>query len=451
MATKSPKTRRETMGILLIAYATAAVLSFYGRLPSAIADFYVAHPYEIYFANFALPMLGLMYLHPRSPLRLAIIPVIAFGVLCYRDTRLRFMTNRTWATMLEGPSYLLFFTAVDALVLRRLYLGTDGKEHSEPLSAQKKNEKMKPVPQDTSGIMSWTAIGWVFRVIFSYRGIGTPRQAPNIPKFSSRNPNYVPSRSAFLLQRGLTSVLFYCLLDFLGHQPQSPPSVFAHSKAFLFPSEWDIGTRISSTVMFWLFLRLNIGMVYNAFSFVAVATFFTTPGDWPPYFGSITNAYTLRKYWSLFWHVGLRNCLSSTANFLAYDVLSFPRGSLLGRYTSIYGTFALSAIIHALVDTTAGIKPSENLVWQLFVMQAVGITIEDFVEWAYHQISGSKARGEGKSGVNQPYLWQKALGFVWVLAWLSWTTPTWSYANMRNAGDPLFSFSPIETFKALRA
>ena len=47
------------------------------------------------------------------------------------------------------------------------------------------------------------------------------------------------------------------------------------------------------------------------------------------------------------------------------------------RYVHIFITFALSETMHKLVDSTAGISPSENLGYEIITMQVVGITLED--------------------------------------------------------------------------
>ncbi|KAK7187800.1 hypothetical protein DPSP01_010847 [Paraphaeosphaeria sporulosa] len=454
MASKAPKApytpipKGEALTIVLAAYVPALLLCLYGRLPESVASFYAAHPVELIAGTFYLPMLGIMYLHPRSPLRLAIIPIVALGYFAYRTAVPRFIANRSRASFPEGPFYLLFLTAVDALVLRRIYLGQDGKEKSERL-VSRESTKTKANAQDTSGILSWRALGWAHKVVFSYRAIGLPKQTPNIPKWSNKDPSYVPSRTAFLVRRGLAVVGAFLVIDFLSQQPKPDPEDFSAEKALLFPPAHTlngatIGTRIFSTVLWWTILRLNIGLFYNLFSWFGVATFLTKPADWPPYFGSVFDSYNLRRFWSVFWHTGLRNPLSSTANFFAYDVLRLPKGSLFGRYTSAYLTFALSGFVHTLMDNTAGIPLARNTAWKLFVTQAIGITIEDFVESTYHRVAGP-------SNSKSTALWKKAIGFVWVLAWMSWTTPSWSYQNMTHDGEPLYPFSAFASFKALTA
>lgn len=304
MASKAPYTpmpKREALTIVLAAYVPALLLCLYGRLPASVADFYVAHPWELIAGTFYLPMLGVMYLHPRSPLRLAIIPIVALGYFAYRSTVSRFVENRSRASFPEGPFYLLFLTAVDALVLRRIYLGNDGKEKSDRLV--RGQHKTKADEQDTSGILSWRAIGWAHRVIFSYRAIGLPKQTPNIPTWSNKDPSYTPSRTAFLVKRGLAVLGAFLFIDFLSHQPKPDPEDFSAEKALLFPPAHvldvaTIGTRIFSTLLWWTILRLNIGLFYNLFSWFGVATFLTSPADWPPYFGSVLESYNLRRFWS---------------------------------------------------------------------------------------------------------------------------------------------------------
>ena len=122
----------------------------------------------------------------------------------------------------------------------------------------------------------------------------------------------------------------------------------------------------------------------------------------------------------------------------------FRKGSLVGRYTAAYLTFALSGFIHTMVDNTAGIPLAANTAWKLFLMQAVGITVEDLVENTYHKIVGP-------STSKSTALWKKAIGFVWVLGWLSWTTAPWSYQNMRHDADPLYPFSAVQKFQAWTA
>ena len=151
-----------------------------------------------------------------------------------------------------------------------------------------------------------------------------------------------------------------------------------------------------------------------------------------------------------FWHSGLRNPLLSTADFLTYDILRLPEGTLLARYVRIFATFFISGTIHRSVDRTAGIDPASNTAMTLFLMQAVGITAEDFAQWAFRVWKLGRwptkedRLGHEKGSLEGPTLWQKVLGYLWVGVWLIWTTPSWSYQNIRNDPGQLFPLSFVE-------
>lgn len=156
----------------------------------------------------------------------------------------------------------------------------------------------------------------------------------------------------------------------------------------------------------------------------------------------------------VFWHSGLRNPLLGAANFITYDLLRLRHGTLAARYANLWLAFCVSGTIHKLSDDTAGVPAGENTAYKLFLMQALGITLEDFAEWFYrsirlgHQPTDRDEKIEGKGGVERAEKWQKAVGIVWVTSWLIFTTPAWSYQNMRHNGGPLFSFSLLDSLQA---
>ena len=54
---------------------------------------------------------------------------------------------------------------------------------------------------------------------------------------------------------------------------------------------------------------------------------------------------------------------------------------------------------------------------------------------------------EEKAGVS-PWA-ARALGYLWVVAWLVWTTPIWAYPSMqRDKGERILPFSLINLFDA---
>ena len=294
----------ETIQILLVAYVP--ILFARHGLPSAVIDFYVLHSWELILATFALPILALIYTTPNSPLRLAVVPCVALGAVIYHIASPLIIPNRAIAAAFDGPFMLLFLTSVDALLLRRLFLTPDGKERSWRKDTRKslddKSARLDRHPNAKVASL-WDAIAWAFHVIFSYRAIGSTREAKHVPRFSHRDPTYVPSRSELLLKRGVATASAFLFVDFISHQPLPSTELFIARKASLLPAMSDLTAetvivRIFSTALFWFTLRITIGLIYNAVSFIGLASLLTSPADWPPYFGSVKDAYTLRKFWA---------------------------------------------------------------------------------------------------------------------------------------------------------
>ena len=292
----------DALQILFAVYVPFAALLYWG-VPDPILQFYLAHPWELFFGTFTLPMLALLYTTPGSKTRLAVPLMTAVAFCCYHATSIQFMPDRHNASYYDGRHIVLFLTAVDVLLLRRLYLDRSGNERSLVVDRDKGvkddatwTEGYRSGPDDTT----WRALKWAAHVFFSERDIGTSRQAKNIPSFPGR---VVPSRAKFLLYRGCAiggAVAYFSLLTRLSRP--SPDALTPH-KAMLLLSRQDMTMdtlifRIVSTVVWWISIRMLLGLLYNSASFAGAATSLTAPRDWPPYFGSPAEAYTLRNFWA---------------------------------------------------------------------------------------------------------------------------------------------------------
>ena len=292
----------DTLQISLTTYLPFAALLYRG-VPDLILHFYLAHPWELFLGTFTLPMLALIYTGPRSKIRLVVPFMTALAFCCYHATSHHFMPDRHNASYYDGRHIVLFLTAVDALLVRRLYLDRFGNERSEILDRDrgvKDDGTWIEGYRTGSDVSTWRALKWAAHVYFSERDIGTSREAKNIPSFPGRR---VPSRAKFLFYRGCAIVGAVAFLGFLNCQPRPSADVFAHRKSKFLLSGQDITmdnviVRILSTIVWWIVMRIVLGLLYNLTSFVGVATLLTSPRDWPPYFGSLTKAYTLRNFWA---------------------------------------------------------------------------------------------------------------------------------------------------------
>jgi len=189
--------------------------------------------------------------------------------------------------------------------LQKLHLTSDGGEKiinpgSQTTTLNEKSES--PAPVQRTGIDLY-ALKWAWDVVFNFRAVGTPREVKNMPKWSYSDPEYVPSRAVFLLTRGIAVVGSYLFLDFLNSQPPPGFRHFTAEKAGQFSglselSVEDIVARMVTTAIFWFSLRLTIALIYNGFSLIPVALMIHGPEDWPPYFGSVLSAYSVRTFWA---------------------------------------------------------------------------------------------------------------------------------------------------------
>src|SRR3954462_8118006 len=115
--------------------------------------------------------------------------------------------------------------------------------------------------------------------------------------------------------------------------------------------------------------------------------------------------------------------LTVTSRYIASNILRLPQGSLIWRYVYIMLVFQFSGLVHVVGDVAAGndIKSAGAMQW--FSMQALGFMIEDGGAALWRTVSGRRD-DEGK-------LWQKGLGFFWVVTWMVWSMPVWTYPISR--------------------
>lgn len=97
--------------------------------------------------------------------------------------------------------------------------------------------------------------------------------------------------------------------------------------------------------------------------------------------------------------------------------MHLPRTGVIQRYTLIFFVFFVSGCFHIVSDLGASISPSQSGAIQFFTTQVLGIMLEDGVQEIYRRIR----RGTTTA------LWYRVVGYVWVLAFLSWSTAVWQY------------------------
>ena len=125
------------------------------------------------------------------------------------------------------------------------------------------------------------------------------------------------------------------------------------------------------------------------------------------------------------WHQAARNNLEGLARFITFSILHLPKGTLAARYSNIFFAFLISGITHVGADRPGALGAERSGSLPFFCAQAVGIMLEDAVQEVYRRV---RVQDTSQS---HPPIWAKVLGYIWVIAFLAWSTPSWAYPIIR--------------------
>lgn len=152
------------------------------------------------------------------------------------------------------------------------------------------------------------------------------------------------------------------------------------------------------------------------------------PEEWPPVYGDIREAYTLRGFWGKFWHRLVVPSYSNIGKLVCRCLGVYPR-SLLYKLIVACTIFVLSGGAHAATAWQLG----DNECWHLdiwwFFLNFVASTGESFVCPKLWPKSGPGSASHQR-GLGQAL--RKAMGYVGVFLFFFWSVPKWQYPKMYN-------------------
>ncbi|CVK96792.1 related to TRI7-trichothecene biosynthesis gene cluster [Fusarium mangiferae] len=184
----------------------------------------------------------------------------------------------------------------------------------------------------------------------------------------------------------------------------------------------DLGFRLFGTLGYWLVTYVCNRLNHACAAVISLSIGLSRPEDWPHLNGSISACYTVRGFWGKFWHQLYRKTFTGLGDFVPDRLLRLRRGTLLSRYTRLFLTFLASGLMHHCIGHLYSFAADETFASEWFyVLQAVGIAFEDAVQAM-------------TAHVHIPMSVRRVVGYLWVLMFLSWSTPICSYPSMR-VGD----------------
>ncbi|KAF3481673.1 TRI7 [Arthroderma uncinatum] len=385
------------------------------------------HPVLLCAAVVGVTVVIVGFTAPSSIFRLAAVPIIIICSLQCISTSIYYMVRVPWATSVAGYTITFLLHYFDIALLRGWSFETNGPT-IDPATGQNIPKAVNNKRRKKGSILERLKFG--LSATFSFRHIGTPYQVKNVPAFSDNNTTYIPTRSRFLLRSGFTFVAIYIVLDLLTFQVDTQLNrlFFTHQNIGFFRRTYEITTeevmmRTFATIASALMMTCVQKGCYYLLAFLSVLFSISEPREWPPLYGSFSQAFSMRRVWAVFWHQTNASKFASISDFTLHRLLGLSRGTQLARYARLITIFTISAFMHFLIDVAAGVPVHHSGSLQFFLTQALGIVIEDLVTHTYRRsFIGDRSRPY--------YLVEKIVGFIWVGVFMVWSSPMYVYPMM---------------------
>ena len=270
-----------------------------------------------------LCILIIAFTPPTSPIRLCFLPLLSAGVL-YIFPHIRSSTKYPlWAGLLGAGilSGVLQYIEVALSSKWSFQAGGPTLTAAQELISEKKRvangtaEKAvrsgwEEIPRKTGGGEISEPLRFGYYAMFSNRHCGTPYEVNNVPRFSDKDPDYIPSRGAFLLRKAVVVSACYLVLDLVAlgmqsatkeaEQTAAVPGSREHANFLIHHAQLSVLPflkKIPLTASFWFVSHCFIQSFFSVFAFIRVACGLDSVSFWRPNFGSLSNAYSLRQFW----------------------------------------------------------------------------------------------------------------------------------------------------------
>jgi hypothetical protein len=364
-------------------------------------------------------VLVLAYTHANSLIRVAAVPLIiqifVWAVALDSKPGIR----KLYRVFLSDWATVVLLQYIDTALISRWEW-----QYGGPTSSRGGNQVL---PSRTP---AGSRLIWAGQVALNQRWTNSAWAIKNIPPFSSRQPEYVPSRSRFVAQRLSIAAATYIVVNILSSGEADATelqSLFSQDSVPLFSrmsqvTVEEIAQRCIVTLTVWATTYCILTTIYNVISAFVVGVHLYEPSDWRPLFGSLGQLNSVRRFWNGFWQQGMRTRFSHPAHYIVYHLFGMRHGRLWSRYMFIFLAFAVSGAVHAVGDLAAGISLRDSGSIHFFCVQAAAIMFEDTAHALVRTLRGEVPVGKLSSCV----------GYTWTIFWLCWSSPTWHFPMLRN-------------------
>ena len=266
------------------------------------------HPVSLVIFEIFASALAIAYASPTSLIRPALLPIVAICTYCVITTCLEKIPRIFWASLVAGnaPTYLLRY--LDLVLLSRwsfeaggpaaLALDEDGSKECRATTCGSSNDS----PHSVKATLAPLRFGLL--ATLSSRQVNTPFQVKNVPHFSAHDAYFVPSRAVFLCRNTLAICVCYLIVDLsvMAAVPEQNLILFSRQNIPLLArhDEFSISklaVRTFASLAVWVNIYCIFKVGHGIMSFIAVGTGLSEVAAWPPAFGPLAEAYTVRRFW----------------------------------------------------------------------------------------------------------------------------------------------------------
>ncbi|KAK0702826.1 membrane bound O-acyl transferase family-domain-containing protein [Lasiosphaeris hirsuta] len=263
----------------------------------------------------------------------------------------------------------------------------------------------------------------------AYRIYNNPRKLPDRPNSSS--PPTAGALVWFVVRRllqisglmvlyGTVTVLIFTVGGLLYMEP----SDFTPEREPLLSirDSWDLRIRCS-VLVFWVMQGvIPLQIVHFLLSIVFVSILRVDgPDEWPPLFSSPLEAFTLKRYWGIFWHRLFSPGAVTWARFVARRGLRLPPGSTMEKVLVPFIVFSVSGVAHAAVGWRLGycclVRDIKFFWWNFAAIFAETVVLKGI-----RVVPRFQRHGKMLLTVTT-----RVVGYLWVLVFFLWAMPPYLY------------------------
>ena len=220
----------------------------------------------------------------------------------------RHVPSKLWSSVLAGNASTYLLRYVDLVLLDSWSFDARGpttsKRHPKEIAEKTTPQLGGRMEASQPPVTSWQRLEFGLSVTLNPRQLNTPHQVKNVPRWSHHEPQHVPSRNSFLRRTAISVVISYMIVDLcsLGAQPERNATLFSDDKVALFTlfeslEFEEIVIRAIASFMLWLNVFCVFKIFHGLLVILAVGSGFSEVRDWPPPFGPLSEAYSVRRFW----------------------------------------------------------------------------------------------------------------------------------------------------------